>query len=569
MVAEPPTRPAWLAKELTRGDNPFQSLQEAHGDLHTGSDLDSEHEEWLALRIAHRKLMDQKINDALADDFWEDDCDDLCDDTDDEDDYEPIVGIKTLSAIAAEGALDQLPVEKKAGLLGHLPASFDNYQSMVDYLLDRKLNDQFLESRSEIQGSTIWHHQIAFEHGFDPMVISNVTRAGIIEITNRQMAAGKGDLESIQIAYRAIAMTLSTLERLKCFLIPYIGLGRLIHCAEWAIKFGETGLEQLSLPSVGKLLLDKPGRFVITYSMLSRESLLDREDEMLALRNNACFVVGENPFYARILIEKSAIDSGKWVEYSRQLRGNKPGYDPTDQNQNPQRMELMDSLRAIRDSKYNENLTRSFVDEGDGRSLFGNPRATPREVRLKTIRLQGRDTIMVGVPNGKQLCWFPQDLPDRKVPGPTLCNVDELGIPCADYAKDLCHADKLLHRLMDWLNTRARPLLLDKDLFNKVSDALIQLTEHPYHRSGMSLVNLATIVDISWNESPGRGVHRLLEYANGTRVPLAVGCFKEARWNQPYDVGWLMSPGSWSPDETEVEDFFNPEIWDFPKLHPH
>jgi len=541
MVVEIPIMPAWLARETSIGANPYRSLQEAEYHLLPYPDDSPGYAEELAERVARRKLMDQKINDALAADFWEDDCDDLCSDTDD-DDYQPSVGVKSLGDLAAEGVLEALSFEEKVGALGHLPTSFDTYRSMVEYQLDHKLNDLFLEARSDLQGSVIWHHQIAYEHGFEPQLISHAVRTGILEITNTQMVLGKSDLEAIRIAYKSMSMALLTLERLKCFLVPFIGTGRLIQCAEWAIENGQSALDKLSMPTIGELLRPESGRFVISYEMLATDVILKKENEMMALRNNACLIVGLNPFEVRILVERSSIGAGNWVEYSRQMKGDEIGR-PLKKMDAEQlaRQELADYLSSKKGKMKHPNEKKPhWEDDGDMRSLLGTARGIPRDVQMKVIHLQGRETIMIGVPNGKQLCWFPQSLPNWKVSGPTVADCDEIGIPCADYAKDMEDAEFLLDQLVAWLQKEGKPLLLEGMISNKLGEALSQLTCHPFHRSGTALVNLAVFMDILRDRNPGRGAQRLLEYTSGLVSPGRYACFEDADWDQPHDVGWQL-----------------------------
>jgi hypothetical protein len=507
--------PPWLARESLAGRSPYESLQDSYANLFPSDPAEpGDEDNGLAERIAHRKQLDDKINAALADDFWEDDCSDLCSEDGDEIDDAPPSNVKTLAALSAEGILDGLTIEEKVGMLGHLPASFDTYQDMVEYQLDHRMNDQFLDAKSDIQAATIWHHQIAYECGFDPALITENVHNAILALILSRKEKGDSELESIRCAYKAMSMVLTTLERLKCYPATLIGAGRLILCAEWAIENGPRALDELSMPSLGKLLLGKPRRLAISYEMLSQDALQHREDESLALRNNACIVVGENPFHVRILFEKSSLDQGNWVEYSRQMKA-KDG-PAVGQAQAKLLGELRLALTS-RGKRIKPGETRASME--DPRNLLGVAGQTPREARTKVVHLRDRDVILIGVPNGKQICWFPQDLPHAERSGATVADCDELGVPFPGYGREMENADSVLDLLLVWLSKDGKPLILDADASSMISEALGALADSPFLRRGKSLLTVAILWDVLRDRNPVRGARRILEYARGERTP--------------------------------------------------
>jgi hypothetical protein len=472
---------------------------------------DGTQEQLLRERGEQRTNLDRKIEAGNADDFWEYDRDVFEEETFEAVSFTEQVGTKTLAQTAALAAIGKANLSDalEGSALGVNP-KLRTDADRIEYLLDREVNDQYLDAKENIQGIALLFQVQASEVGFMPHLINECLRATLLKLSFEKKAQGLDDILSVQLAYKAVSKVLLVLENFGNFYPLILGWKYFTDAVKWS---EERNFPRELAPSVGKMLLGKPQRSPITDQMMDTLAR-DMAADPWSLADVASLVVSrENPLHVRLLIERSRPGDGFTVTERARLKEVR-----TDPNNHW-------SARQLISRKFEKGKLKPFEVTDKRGSDFRNISFCPvklpgsRNIADKVMTLSGREVVFRPTNIGTSIAWIPMNRIASAIPNHGLHLVDELGIPHESYSQELMGFSYESYRQVVYND-------LGQPSYHRIADALPFFFEE-MEKHGMDVWNqpfrvqlkiAAASVDVILDRDPRGPLGRPVAYVRGQKT---------------------------------------------------
>lgn len=311
------------------------------------------------------RTRDDIVNSNLPPGFWADDID--------EDWFEPDpdsfsrsdeIKIPEFTArdlgLMPDSAVD---IEKEASIEKHLNRSLSKEEK--DKRLAIIIAERTVESSDEIHSIKLYFQQLAYEEGFDPDLIDDTLLKAYNKRYIPEWRLPNYSIRNYEDCTRIICLTLQLLQSRGRYIPLLLGVDAFTECLDYVEanidRYGHID-EFPMAKSLGTLLCQKARRIEVDQRLLFRSNWKSGGFEHKTLEN-CVWVKGENPFDYALLNEGDSSSAG-WKK--------------------PRVTRAIGQLPSKERGVYH----------------------IPRDMITRLVKLNGKEMLQIGIPNGSRLAWI-------------------------------------------------------------------------------------------------------------------------------------------------------------------